>query len=368
MDKLSEAELVNGFSKNKNNEKAVFNKAEDIFKLVLSIFVIMLHTIPMDLYNVATYAIIHMMQRTAVPFFFTITFYHFWSFYDEQKQLNLFIKKIKRLVTLYLFWQMLYLLIASYDWFYPTYFDFGMSKWYLIHVVLLGQFGILWYVHSVIVGGIASYFLVKLVRKKTIIIAVIIIGAIFLGIFDGWYGVITQHIPYAEKIINYYYNTFVTVRSGFTYGIVFSFVGIILRRESQWFNRWKHRDYLFLSILIILFISEGTLLHIQNSPREYGMFLSSVPLCILGYKFINTHNLMNLKIDSNKIRHTSSLIYFCHMIFIFIFERAFQFLTIYLNPLIFSLVKFFFTLLMSVILSIAIQEIANKPKLIKLIY
>lgn len=141
--------------------------AIDILKFVLAVFVMIIH-------SGIDKTVISPILRTAVPLFFIISSYFFFSKIqrlssDTEKKIALW-KLVKRNLLLYLFWGVAQLpIIVFARHYYVNFFVVGL--WNTIRDIVLGYaFTGSWYILSLVLGVIVLYFLSKRVSAHTLLI------------------------------------------------------------------------------------------------------------------------------------------------------------------------------------------------------
>lgn len=307
----------------KNNKNGI-----DILKYVLSIFIILEHTIPMICFsrNYFTYGLLHMPQRLSVPLFFLMSSYFF--FYDilkepVEKRKDKFKKRILRWIKLYLIWSIIHFVVSSYDWFQKDTFDYESMIWYIKRYIILAKSGILWFLYSMIIGIIVTYFIGKILSKRMLFsVAALII--IFICVGDIYYGFMGDN-SLLKIFYDQYYSVFITMRGGLTYGLAFGILGYLLAENQLLKNGdfvCTNKEKICGIICFLLYTIEGFLTFRLGTPKEYGLYLFAVPTIYFIFKWVSS-----IKINlSNPIyfRKTSSLIYFSHILIIFVWDRAFR--------------------------------------------
>ena len=130
----------------------------DIFKFILSIFVLVIH-------SGIDKTIISPLLRIAVPSFFLISSYLFFSkvtTLTDEKERRFALKRLaKRNIFLYLFWVILQLPLIVFGHHYHVDF-FTTGIWNTLKIILLGQgFTGSWYIITLVIGSVIVYFASK---------------------------------------------------------------------------------------------------------------------------------------------------------------------------------------------------------------
>lgn len=91
------------------------NCSIDIFRYVCAIMVIMIHTRPLEEFNVQLgFFTSNIIPRIAVPFFFAVSGY----FYIQklEKKEKVFVNYIIGLIKIYFIWSVIYFIVAFIEW------------------------------------------------------------------------------------------------------------------------------------------------------------------------------------------------------------------------------------------------------------
>ena len=95
-------------------EKVKINSL-DIAKFIMAIFVICLHTHPFR--SIEPFPLFEIITNSAVPFFFMASaFLLFQKFYHSKMDLTIIKNYIKRMIKLYVIWNIIYLPISIYGY------------------------------------------------------------------------------------------------------------------------------------------------------------------------------------------------------------------------------------------------------------
>ncbi len=209
----------------------------DYFKIVLSIFVVLIHMDPLfegwDYLSILGWEISNGLSRIAVPCFFILSGYFFSSKIDKWELVKAY---IRRLGIVYAVWAIIYLSFYSTIGWTSISFDSGVS---LIMKFLLG-YNHLWYLVALIEAALILYLINRIysIKKFSLYIQVLlIIGLIALGYF-------IQSI-YATVFGTglYYY------RNVIFFGLPFFWIGLLLRNKYTQINNINKQ---FLLVLLFL--------------------------------------------------------------------------------------------------------------------
>lgn len=293
--------------------KEKFNSI-DIFKFVASIIVVAIHTNPFigcsnDFIN-NLWSTINIM---AVPFFFISTGYlTFYKRTDEEKiDIDLIMNIIRKYVKLYLIWTIIYLPITIYDFIHNDRGIVVNILYFIRGFFLLGEnFGSwpLWYILSTIYGFLIIYILSKLkVSKKKIIlisIFVLIVSGIITLFCEIEYNFIYP-LELLKKIFHLLLGGSGRLFSGF--GYICIGIGITLADK-------KNKFYFYTMYLL------GTILFLITFfiPEVYKKIII-IPLIPIIFISVKNFRINNNSIDFKLFRKLSTVTYFTHMIFFFMY-------------------------------------------------
>lgn len=164
------------------------NKSIDFFKFVFSIFVIGIHTnLFSDLNSVAHFSIVNVFFRLSVPYFVMCTGYFVSkSIAYHKKSLNPLWKQEKKLVFIYLFWSLFFLIIGIPQWLNTGWFSLNAINDFFVASIFKYSHYHLWYLISLIyalpLAGCIFYI------KKNGMKIVIMLFLYFIHLFVGGYG------------------------------------------------------------------------------------------------------------------------------------------------------------------------------------
>lgn len=139
----------------------------DILKFILSIFVLMIH-------SEIDKTVISPLLRIAVPLFFVISAYLFFSkvvrLADGAERRRALIRMVKRNLLLYLFWVVIQLPLIIYGHhFHIDFFTKGI--WATLKIIILGQaFTGSWYIIALIIGSVFIYYASKRIPAGWLVI------------------------------------------------------------------------------------------------------------------------------------------------------------------------------------------------------
>ena len=300
---------------NMNNYKEKNYYSLDICKWVLAIFVIAIHTHPLENYNSEIVQKIYdSIVTMAVPIFFTISgfllFNKMEGDYSEFQNLCKIKIHIIKLLRLYCMWTLIYIPITIYDYINKGY---SLIKSLLLFVrgfLFIGEHYYswpLWYLLSSIISLFAIFILFKFLKQKKIrkIIFISVIVFVLAHIMTLLIS-INDKLPYAAKMFVKIFSLGFGGNGRLFIGMAYITMGMITANKQIKFNK-----YIIFILLLLSFFG-----HMFFPP-----ILSS--LCLLMVVFLTIQMLVIINFNKYKIwyilRKSSTVMYFTHMIFFFIY-------------------------------------------------
>lgn len=239
----------------------------------------------------------NLILRCAVPFFFITSGFFM---YKSEKQEKKLIDNLKKIIKLYLLWNLIYLPISIYDYVVNGSSFVKASFNYIRGLLFIGEHFFswpLWYLLGLIYAIIFIYFLkkLKLSDKKMFIITMI-----------------TYILAY---LMDYLTSNYLSNKLVYIFHIVFStgrvFRGIFLVELGLLINKYNSKLQLSKKMLsLIMLISFTISVIIPNEASKVILYVSM---------FLLVLQLNNIKINTINFRKCSTIIYFMHMINLFIF-------------------------------------------------
>ena len=268
----------------------------DIFKFVLSLFVVSIHTeFAKDITNPVFKEIWILLCNSAVPFFLAVSGY---LMYDSvlHKDISRINHQIKKVFLLYVIWSVLYLPINIYG----EIVKYGHTDTWHINIIkgwiFTGEnYGswILWYLLAFLVALLLIRFLINKMSVESIIML-----SLLLYLVGGVYSMFHDSFQ-----LFYYDHTFRTTRNGFFTGLTLLCSGFLVARYKS--------PNVFLLILSLCLLYWGD---------KYIRFL------FCGYIFLSVALHFKIKFEySVLIRKCSTLIYFTHMLFVFLYKDILEY-------------------------------------------
>jgi surface polysaccharide O-acyltransferase-like enzyme len=276
----------------------------------MAIFVIAIHTHPLenvksgfflDLYN--------LIVSTAVPFFFISSGFLISNKIENPDNVEKIWEYLIKIIKLYLIWTLIYMPLTVYD-----YVNNNRSFFWNILAFIRGLFfigehynsWILWYLLSLIYSTLLTGILLKFKVKIKTIYFVSVLLFVFGNIMSIWankYGSLSYSV---QKLMKYYSYIFGNGRL-FT-GMFYFITGIII-------SKYKFDISIMLSIGFMLFFGNIFVHELYSS-------ISIAVLSILIFLLIVTINIKD-NIIFKKLRATSTIFYFMHLIFLSIYTIIF---------------------------------------------
>jgi len=276
----------------------------DILKFILSIFVLIIH-------SEIDKTVISPLLRIAVPIFFVISGYLFFSkiqkLDNRKDELNALAHLVKRNLFLYVSWVVIQLPILVYGGHYHK--DFlRKGLWNLLKDLVLGNaFTGSWYIIALALGTVIIYFLSKKVSAKWILLMTLPIYLIccfatnYRGLFadDSW---IVNFFTSYEKLTSCEFNT------SLPGGIFWIALGSFLATKKE-IIRTK-RLYTLFVFSVILIIAERILIVMFDLQYHDDCYFALILLC--PSIFLLTKSVDFRFLSRFRFRETSTLIYVIH--------------------------------------------------------
>lgn len=258
------------------------NISLDIFKLLLSFFVVGLHIRLFEDINAnLSFFFNQGVFRIAVPMFLVISGYYF----ERIQNISMYKKWIKRILILYLFWMTFYFPV----WITP---NFNM-----VIVNIFKGFFHLWY----IIGIAYCSFILFIIRNWKI---KNLLGLMYIIYFLG---VALQYLHSYDHIYlpNYVYRNFIF------FCLPFFISGFIIKKME---NKSQRKILIGLVFSLLLFFSEVILNSIYAGNQIFDLLFSFIILCPFLFIVVNKIETVS---NTKSISLVSSSVYFIHpMIFI----------------------------------------------------
>lgn len=327
----------------------------DVAKFIMAILVICLHTYPLKKFE--PLPLFSIITNIAVPFFFIASSYLlFKKFFNSNNNLVIIYDYIKRMIKLYLIWNVIYFPISIYGSFYNStaLTGGGIIKAIIIYIrdlFLRGEHYYswpLWYLLSIIYVVIFVFCYYKFFKNKTKEYHILIIS-IIIFIIANYFTYIVDNIDKMNGVM-YSFAKIIQLSLGsgrLLTGFLYFSIGMCIAKYQKKFNLINS----FIMMIIMLILS-----------YLFNLKIFNVLLYLFMFEFIMSIKLKDNNIYS-KFRKSSTVIYFTHMIFFFIYTLIVG------KDNCYGYLGFLITLFCSLILSYLVIKLDNKDnKLIKYIF
>ena len=309
------------------------NNCIDLFKFIMAIAVVAIHTHPLE--NCTSgdlLKIYEIMVNMAVPFFFLASGYFLgmkmsWPYSENVNDINRIIKQLKRIIQMYLIWTAIYLPLAIYHFISLKTIPIKAALIYIRGFIFIGeQYNSwpLWYLLSTIYTLLIIYLLFKL-KKATeinlillsVIASIVSIGLTELVNYEGDLSFTLQNI---QKLVDY------SISSGRIFRVSSAVSSLVL----------------IIGFVVAFFTN-------NNIISSYLLIVISIAF----FELVKSAKLENRKIYP-KLRSLSTTIYLVHM-----YVWTFYYKIVY-GEKTYGLDSFLATLIISILVCLVINL---KPKI-----
>lgn len=209
------------------SEKKEF-AAVDWFRIIASVLVLAAHTHPFaSLNSNFSFAFDYALCRITVPFFFLTTGFFMYHKLDDKERVTAY---IKRILGLYLLYTSIYIPVNIIDYIHSGKSPAECVLSYVRNFLLLGVIPPLWY----FIGTAFAVYLLHLAITKTRLgergILIISLVLYIAGVLLNTYKEPFLKIPLLGDALELYFYIFETTRNGLFYGILFIFLGGMIRK------------------------------------------------------------------------------------------------------------------------------------------
>lgn len=299
----------------------------DVGKFVLSLFVIAVHTSPLKSISITpNFILVQILSRNAVPLFFMISGYFFY--YKRGPQTikvgpftvnEYYYKYIKRMMTIYLVWSIIYLFDVVNIYYIDKNVPFPLFILaYVYWATIYGTYYHLWFFPSVIF----SISMVHWLGKKLGLRLLLMIAFVFyiIGMFgDSYYGMV-KHIPMIASFYKTIFFLMNTTRNGAMFALFFVTLGAIMSQREIHLKPLKSGIYTLISLLFLTW--EAFALRFYSQPNDYNIMIGLIPVAYFGFQFLLGLNL-RWKWNYKFLRDSSTIIFFSHPLFLMLFNWLF---------------------------------------------
>ncbi len=321
----------------------------DVIKLLMALCVVIIHLTPFAMFGEnAGFIFDKVLTRAAVPFFFCASGFFLKMKLDRVTSNEEFKTEVtkfaKRILFMYVIWTIIYLPCIIF-WFRV---DNETVLSFVQKCIFDGSYLHLWYLPSVMIAGVLAALLVK--RMGTVKSLVIAIVLYIIGLLDSsYYGLIKD--LWFQNIIKEYDKIFITTRNGVFFGLVFILLGFLAyeRREKL------SKSIILLIVSILGVFMEMYILRDLGIARSYEGIIFTIPVTYFLLQMAKEINLKD-RVIYRDIRIIGVLVYLSHCWVDFtysvlcynILHRTFS-----------SMVRFGYTLTITVLLSILVIKLQN---------
>lgn len=291
--------------------------AIDIAKYVSALLVVCIHTYPFYEFSPAANMLwIQVVCRCAVPFFFTVSAFLFFSKIDMEKgprdadNRQALWRYVKRIAVLYALWTILYLpytfVLLKANSFTLT----ALLRW-VFDIFWNGSYYHLWFLPALLLGVVIVYGLVTTIRlKKTMLIAALLYA---VGMLMNVYGDLLAQLPLLQTLYQGYMTVFTTARNGIFFAPIFLVAGIYLKEFYMSFTKKEYTIGIVVSFAALL-LEEGLAWKCGMMKDLTSMYLMLVPL-----SYFVVGCLLQVQGEGKGVyrflRQSSLLIYVSHILF-----------------------------------------------------
>lgn len=316
-----------------------------IGKFVMAIFVIASHSTVSSVFGNFSYAVENLFH-ICVPFFFISSGYFL---YEKKYDANKLLASAKKFFIFYTIWSIIYLPLTVYGEIFwetpPLKAIVKLVKNYICVGVNFYSWQ-LWYLLADVIAMLMLHFLTKrrLNENKIFIISLCLyLLSIFINFANGNKDIFPSLV---NKTVDLYFFVFGTVRTGFFMGFFYISLGMLVSKYIQ------HQSKIIP--LLFLVIGFGNILFENESISKLFQPFLAVGIFMLFLYIKPRNNKLCYVLNKN-----SSIIYFVHMYFLFLYRILF---TDMKSDNFNSFFAFGFTFVLSLICSVTIYFISSKHK------
>jgi len=278
------------------NIKQPTNGTIDIFKVIMALLVVGIHTEPFG-FNIWLDRGFGIVTRLCVPFFFITSAYFYWL---KDKGA---IRYLKRILLLYFVWSVIYL---PFD--IKSLSNMSIGK-VLYRYLWTGNEHALWYLCGSAIGFSITYLLLKVFKPKTVLI--ISITVLVIGCMKSTWA------PLFERLLSVEVVDFLGSRNGLFYAFPYTALGMFAAKSSDE-SKGRSLKPLIIGFVLSLFALciESILFVVVLKTSSTIMWLSALPYTYFLFMLGNNINIQIEKRTSLTLRKISTLIYVSQYLFI----------------------------------------------------
>lgn len=333
------------------------NDTFDIMKALMAIMITIIHIIALNKLGILG-TFVFPVLRTAVPLFFMISSYLFFSkisiieTYEERKKYLL--KAVKRNLQLYLLW---FIILSPITFYIRNYFKNGFFNGILTIVwsfITGSTFIASWYIMALIIGLTIIFYLANKFDNKSIFILSILIYT-FCVLLSNYGDLPLMHV--FHNMLAYW-----TPYNSFTAGIIWIVAGkMFAENEDLFYFGARKQKLVILSAVILLYLEQTLIVYLKCSHTNDFYFML-VPLCLaLFASFLK----MDLKSSrAKKLRAFSTITYCLHASFAKVPSLLFLILGLPVGTFPISIIKWILTIITCVLATFIIVKL-EKIRILK---
>ncbi len=284
------------------------NASLDQAKLVMALMVLCIHSSFFKVYSESVnYFLVQSVFRVAVPLFFIISGFYFYSFLAKGGKLK---QWLVRLLVMHTIWSVVY------AYFYLPFGD-GFSSIVIEFIKrYIEGYLHLWFLMAMIGGGILLVFLRRLKDAYLLLLLVVVFFAGALIQYMGSYHVFSG--AYLDKLFN---KTHI-YRNFFFVGFPFLAVGYLIAKYKKQILERKNVIWLAFWVGVILLLLEGALnlSYVPSYKENFDILFSLIVVCPAVFILLLSSK---RSVESPVFSDISACVYFTHPLFIEIFSVAF---------------------------------------------
>ncbi len=277
----------------------------DIFKFVLSIFIVAIHS---ELFPLVLYP----WLRIAVPLFFVISSYFLFGKLNrcsEKQEKNSIVKNfVKRNLQLYAFWLFLFIprLYNRREMFTENFLKGILS---IVKTFFFGStFGASWFIMASVIAVLLVFALSKRLNNKMLLIISLVIY--FFVVVDSSYKFAFDKGSIVYYIVTWYSRIFGSPVCSFSVAMVWVTCGKCFAERTFNFSR---KTYIVISVLFaVVLYGEWLFVKSRTGNINNDCYFSLVPLCIGLFGWIKSLPPIVFE-KSIYLRHCSTFIYPLHI-------------------------------------------------------
>ena len=278
-------------------------KRFDVLKVVLAVFIVGIHTTPMDFW-------LRPILRIAVPLFFMMTSYFFFSNQTKlstcEEKKNALMKFIRRYLVLYAFWFVVLLpfTVICRGW----YSNFGFETILVVLKYFLfgSTFRASWFLMASLINVVFVWWASKKIADWWLI-ALGVLFYIMCCMFSNYSHMIDH--PVVIEVYQTYVHAFSAPYNSFPVALLFVMFGKVLAEKSIFISNGK-----LVSLLTLSTVSLFAEFYFVQRYQLYQMddcFFSLIPLSLFLFIFLG-QNYVAVGVPTKDMRKYSTIIYCCH--------------------------------------------------------